>query len=77
MKSFRNEEDKIGTSTELLEAYRSEGGSETNSTRFINRVKEFMTGEIYCFKVAGLATTVMHKKKASHVLKLVNSKDEN
>ena len=75
LKSFRNEEDKIGTSTELLEAYRSEGDSETNSTCFINRVKEFMTDEIYCFKVAGLATIVMHKKKASRVLKLVNSKD--
>ena len=35
-----------------------------------------MTDEIYCFKAAGLATIVMHKKKASQVLKLVNSKDE-
>ena len=35
-----------------------------------------MTDEIYCFKAAGLATIVMHKKKASQVLKLVNSKDK-
>ena len=60
----------------MLEAYRSKGGSETNSTPFVNKLKEYMTDEIYCFKAAGLATIVMHKKKASHVLKLVNSKDE-
>ena len=35
-----------------------------------------MTDEIYCFKAAFLATIVMHKKKASQVLKLVNSKDK-
>ena len=73
LKSLRNDEDKIWTSTELLEAYRSKGGSETNGTRFINRIKEYMTDEIYCFKAAGLTTIDMHKKKASHVLKLVNS----
>ena len=71
LKSLRNEEDKIWTSTELLEAYRSKGSSETNSTRFINRIKEYMTNEIYCFKAAGSAAIVMHKKKA-----LANSKDE-
>ena len=76
LKSLRNEEDKIWTSTELLEVYRSKGGSETNSTRFINRIKEYMTDEIYCFKAAGLATIVLHKKKASQVLKLVNIKYE-
>ena len=76
LKSLSNEEDKIWTSTELLEACRSKGGSQTNSIRFINRINEYMTDEIYCFKAAGLATIVMHKKKASQVLKLVNSKDE-
>ena len=60
----------------MLEVYRSKGDSETNSTAFINKIKEYMTDEIYCFKAAGLATIVMHKKKASRVLKLVNSKDE-
>ena len=76
LKNLRNEEDKIWTSTELLEAYRLKVSSETNSTLFINKIKEYMTDEIYCFKVTGLATIVMHKKKASQVLKLVNSKDE-
>ena len=76
LKSLRNEEDKIWISTELLEAYRLKGGSETNSTCFINRIKEYMTDEILFFKAVGFATIVMHKKKTSQVPKLVNSKDE-
>ena len=74
MKSLRNEEDKIWKFD--TEAYRPKGGSETNSTHFINRIKEYVTDEIYCFKAAGLATIVLHKKKASQVLKLVNIKYE-
>ena len=35
-----------------------------------------MNDEIYCFKSPGLATNIMHKKKASEVLKVVNSHDE-
>ena len=64
LRSIRNEEDKIWTSAELLAAYRKKGGKETNSTRFISRFKEYMSDEIYCFKAAGLATIIMHKKKA-------------
>ena len=60
----------------MLEAYRSKGGIETNSTCFINRIKEYMTDEILFFKAVGFATIFMHKKKASQVPKLVNSKDE-
>ena len=76
LKLLRCKEDKIWSSTELLEAYREKGGSETNSTRFINRIMTFMNNELYCFKSPGLATIVMHKKKASDVLKVVNNNEE-
>ena len=64
--SLRDEEDKIWTSTELLEAYRSKGGSETNSTCFINRIKEYMTDEMYCFKATGLAPLLLCIKRKHH-----------
>lgn len=74
LKSIRNEEDKIWSSRELLHAYKEKGGTKSNTTRLIERIKFYMRDEIYCFKAAGLATIEMHKLKAS-MLKLVNTNE--
>ena len=63
-------------SCELLEEYRNKGGTESNTTRFVARIEEYMKEEIYCFSSPGIATIIMLKKKASTLLKLVSNKEE-
>ena len=76
LRSIRNEQDKVWNSSELLEEYRNKGGTETNSTCFVARIKEYMKDEIHCFSSPGIATVIMLKKKASKLLKLVSNEDE-
>ena len=70
LKILRKSEDKIWSSTELLHLYKEKGGNESNTTRLVNRIFDFMTDELYTFKSPGLATIIMHKKKASQILKV-------
>ena len=44
------EPDKVWSTTELLAEYRKAGGTETNTTKFVQRVKEYLKDLIYCFK---------------------------
>ena len=76
VKSIRNEKDKVWTSSELLEAYKEMGGTETNSSRLISRINEFLGDEIYFFKCPGLATILMHKTKASQILNVEANNEE-
>ena len=52
------------------------GGTETNTTRFVQRIKEHLKEQIYCFKSPGLASLIMHKEKASSIMKVVAEKEE-
>ena len=76
LRSIRNEDEKVWTSKELMDAYRNKGGNETNSTRLVDRIKEKMNDEIYCFKAPGLSTIIMHKRKASTIFELVSANEE-
>ena len=60
----------------MLAEYRKAGGTETNTTRFIQRIKEYIKDEIYCFKASGVASLIMQKEKASTILKLVSNEEE-
>ena len=62
LQSIRNEQDKVWNSSELLEEYRNKGGTETNSTHFVARIKEYMKDEMHCFISPGIATVIMLKK---------------
>ena len=70
LRSIMNEPDRMWTSTELLEAYKRKGGTESNNTRFVNRIKQYLNDEIYCFMSPGIATIIMHKHKASTIFKV-------
>ena len=60
----------------MLDAYIEKGGTESNVTRFLTRIQEYLKDEIYCFKSPGVATIIMHKKKATNLLQLVSNQDE-
>ena len=60
----------------MLDAYIEKGGTESNVTRFLSQIQEYLKVEIYCFKSPGVATIIMHKKKATDLLKLVSNQDE-
>ena len=76
LRSILNETEKIWNSTELLSEYKMTGGTETNTTRFVQRIKEHLKEQIYCFKSPGLASLIMHKEKASSIMKVVAEKEE-
>ena len=60
----------------MLDAYIEKGGTESNVTRFLSWIQEYLKDEIYCFKSPGVATIIMHKEKATNLLKQVNNQDE-
>ena len=53
----------------MLDAYIEKGGTESNVTRFLSRIQEYLKDEIDCFKSPGVA-------KAANLLKLVSNQDE-
>ena len=71
-----NKENKIWNTNELVDAYRNKGGTESNSTRFVNQIQQHLNDEIYCFKAQGVAAVIMNKKKASTTLNLVTNQDK-
>ena len=75
-KSILNKENKIWNTNELVDAYRNKGGTESNSTRFVNQIQQHLNDEIYCFKAQGVAAVIMNKKKASTTLNLVTNQDK-
>ena len=77
-RSIWNEPDRVWNTTELFDAYKHKGGTETNAYRFVSKIKQYMKDELYCFTSPGLATVIMHKQKASSLLKVAASmNDEN
>ena len=70
IKNIRDEPERIWNSLELLEIYRSNGGTESNTTRFLTCIQEEMTNEIYMFRCNDLSTIVMMKGKAAGIFKL-------
>ena len=78
-RSIRNSPDKSWISTVLHGIYINKGGTETNKSRFITKITEYMKNEIYVFSSAGIASIIMPKDKASSMFKLqteVNDDDE-
>ena len=71
-----NKENKIWNTNELPDAYRNKGGTESNSTRLVNRIQQHLKDEIYCFKARGVAAAIRNKKKASTTLNLVTNQDK-
>ena len=49
--------------------YTNQGGSEGNRSRFISKLKDHMNEEIYVFSCPGVASIIMLKQKASHLVK--------
>ena len=76
IRSIKNEPERIWQSTELLKIYQEKGGTETNTTRFIQRIEMQLHNEIYCFKSPGISTIIMHKEKAGKMFNLVQTKEE-
>ena len=76
VRSIINETEKTWTSAELHDKYIEKGGTESRISRFINRILEHMTEELYCFNASGLASIIMHREKASKMFKIVNKKDD-
>ena len=67
-RSIRNLPDKSCSSLELHEMYTNQGGSEGNRSRFISRLKDHVNEEIYVFPCPGVASIIMMKQKASHLV---------
>ena len=42
LRSILNEDAKMWNSSELLDAYKNKGGTESNSTRLVNRIKHYI-----------------------------------
>ena len=52
-----------------------QGGSEGNRSRFISKLKDHMNEEIYVFSCPGVASIIMLKQKASHLVNAVSETD--
>ena len=50
------------------------GGTESHVYRFTNTVMDPMSDDLYCFKANGLASIIMHKRKASSMFKIASEK---
>ena len=74
-RSIRNLPDKSWSSLELHEIYTNQGGSEGNRSRFISKLKDHMNEEIYVFSCPGVASIIMLKQKASHLVNAVSETD--
>ena len=55
--------------------YTNQGGSEGNRSRFISKLKDHMNEEIYVFSCPGVASIIMLKQKASHLVNAVSETD--
>ena len=55
--------------------YTNQGGSEGNRSRFISKLKDHMNEEIYVFSCRGVASIIMLKQKASHLVNAVSETD--
>ena len=78
-RSIRNSPNKSWISTVLHGIYINKGGTETNKSRFITKITEYMKNEIYVFSSPGIASIIMPKDKASLMFKLqteVNDDDD-
>ena len=51
------------------------GGSEGNRSRLISKLKDHMNEEIYVFSCPGVASIIMLKQKASHLVNAVSETD--
>ena len=71
-RSIKNFPDKSWSSLELHEIYSTQGGIEGNRSRFITKLKDHMNEEIYVFSCPGVASIIMLKQKASHLVKIVS-----
>ena len=76
MQSIKNEPERKWQSTKLVKSYHERRGTETNTTRFIQRIKKQLQNDIYCFKSPGISTITMHKEKGGKMFKLVQSIEE-
>ena len=74
-RSIRNLPDKSWSSLELHEMYTNQGGSEGNRSRFISKLKDHMNEEIYVFSCRGVASIIMLKQKASHLVNAISETD--
>ena len=64
------------TSKELHDSYLEKGGTESNKSRFLNKIVSLLQSEVHVFHSPGIAPLLIHKKKASSMFKLVASHDE-
>ena len=55
--------------------YTNQGGSEGNRSRFISKLKDHMNEEIYVFSCRGVASIIMLKQKASHLVNAISETD--
>ena len=53
----------------------NQGGSERNRSRLISKLKDHMNEEIYVFSCPGVASIIMLKQKASHLVNAVSETD--
>ena len=76
LRSIIYEKERIWSSAELIQVYRSKGGTETNRSRFIDRIQDHLKDQVYCFKAIGVNTVIMHCSKAASLVKLTKVQDE-
>ena len=68
--------ERTWNSTELMQMYKNKGGTDSNPTRILSRLEHYLKGDVYLFRSKGLATIVLHKSRATELLKLVSCEDE-
>ncbi|XP_066930028.1 uncharacterized protein [Clytia hemisphaerica] len=74
--ALKSDPEKVWNSIEIHNLHIDNGGTESNRSRFMLKLKEEMKDEVFLLSSPGTATIVMLKTKAETILKLENDDEQ-